>query len=522
MVGTSIKIISAAILMTALFSIKGAQAKSIKSFFMPGPVISGHAKYEQECSNCHKSFSKESQKKLCLDCHKKVALDLKEKRGYHSREKRAGESNCQQCHKEHRGRTYKAVIFDGETFDHNFTDFPLKHRHTGVKCAKCHKKEKKYREAPSKCYTCHKDEDTHKGRLGKDCKECHESNSWTKARFDHKETDFPLKYKHKKASCAACHPGGRYKKTPLECLSCHRINDVHNGKYGKKCGDCHKANDWKKYNFDHGDTDFPLKFRHKKVDCHACHKGKFYEDDKLKKTCYGCHKDDDEHKGRYGKKCKDCHSPRGWAKAEFDHEKTDFPLKDKHRDVLCVKCHQGKAYGVKKVRTCSVCHKKDDVHRGREGRDCEQCHNQKGWKKGVVFDHDITKFPLIGLHAVTLCEQCHNRGDYKKISVKCIDCHKSDDKHKEGLGELCGDCHNPNGWRIWRFKHSRDTEYTLGGAHKGLDCAACHKRKLWKKIAKPDNCFSCHQDDDIHRGSFGLNCIRCHSTKSFKEIKIKH
>ncbi|MFQ5480644.1 MAG: cytochrome C [Thermodesulfobacteriota bacterium] len=519
-------LLAAALLVIIIFYRGEAEAKNIKSLFMPGPVISGHAKYENECSKCHRSFSKGSQKSLCLDCHKKVALDLKNKGGYHGKDKRAANTECRQCHREHKGREYKAVIFSGETFEHRFTDFPLKGGHSGTKCAKCHKKDKKYREAPSKCYTCHKEDDTHKGRLGKDCKECHDARSWTKARFDHKETDFPLKFKHKKVSCAACHPGGRYKKTPLKCLGCHRINDVHNGKYGKKCEDCHKADDWKKFSFDHEETKFSLKFRHKKVDCHACHKGKFYKDKKLKKTCIGCHKDDDEHKGRYGKECKTCHSPRAWSKYKFNHDKTDFPLKDAHRKVTCAKCHPGKAYGVKTVRPCSVCHKKDDVHRGREGRDCESCHNQKAWGKNVVFDHDITHFPLIGLHAVTLCEQCHNRVDYKKVSVKCFSCHKGDDKHNEGLGQECGECHNPNSWKLWSFDHSKNTEYRLEGAHKGLDCAACHKKSLWKKQKKksatPENCFSCHQDDDLHRGSFGLNCRRCHSTKSFKEIKIRH
>ncbi len=522
MLRTSVKIILALLLATALISARKAEAKSIKSLFMPGKVISGHAKYENKCAECHKSFRKGSQIKLCLACHKKVSLDVKKARGFHGKDKRAKKTECKECHREHKGREYRAVNFDRETFDHRLTDFRLKGGHLGAKCAKCHKKDKKYREAAAKCFNCHKEDDTHKGRLGKNCAKCHDAKSWRKARFNHKKTDFPLKFKHKKVTCAACHPGGHFKKTPLECLSCHRINDVHNGKYGKKCSDCHKANDWKKFSFDHEKTKFSLEFRHKKVDCHACHKGKFYKDKKLKKTCYGCHRDDDEHKGRYGKECKTCHSPREWGKFKFDHDKTDFHLRDAHKKVECARCHQGQAYGVKKARVCVVCHKKDDVHKGREGRDCSSCHNERAWGKDVVFDHDITHFPLIGLHAVTLCEQCHNRVDYKQVSVKCNACHEGEDKHKGGLGEKCGKCHNPNGWRLWRFDHSSNTEYRLTGAHKDLDCASCHKKKLWGKNSTPTNCFSCHQDDDIHRGGFGLNCRRCHITKTFQEIKIRH
>jgi len=532
MIKTVLKVIfSATVLVLIMGVVNDTQAKTIKSLFMPGPVITGHAKYENECSKCHKSFSKGTQKSLCLACHKKVSFDVKKGQGFHGRDKKAKAIECRHCHKEHKGRQYRAVIFNGETFDHKSTDFVLKGGHMGVKCAKCHKKEKKYREAPSKCVACHKKNDTHKGRLGKDCATCHNAKSWAKARFDHKKTDFPLKFKHKKVTCGVCHPGGRYKKTPLDCYTCHVINDVHNKEYGKKCKDCHTARSWKKYKFDHEKTDFPLKFRHKKVDCNACHKGRFYGDKKtgkikktkkIKKTCYECHKNDDEHKGRYGKKCKTCHSPKGWAKFTFDHDKTKFALKDRHRKVACVKCHMGRAYGAKKVRTCDACHGKDDIHRGREGRDCSSCHNQRGWGKDVVFDHDITKFPLIGLHAVTLCEQCHDRADYKRVSVKCNACHKEDDKHKGGLGEECGVCHNPNGWRLWSFDHEAETEYTLDGKHKGLACGACHKKNIWKKDSTPDDCFSCHHDDDTHRGAFGLNCRRCHTTESFREITISH
>ena len=49
----------------------------------------------------------------------------------------------------------------------------------------------------------------------------------------------------------------------------------------------------------------------------------------------------------------------------------------------------------------------DDVHKGQVGKKCERCHNQSGWTKEVFFDHDLARFPLIGIHAITPCEECH-------------------------------------------------------------------------------------------------------------------
>jgi hypothetical protein len=498
-----------------------AGAIEVERLVMPGDVISGHAKYESQCSKCHRPFSRTTQRSLCLDCHEKVADDVKRKKGYHGLESEARETECRRCHTEHKGRDAKVVGLDPEVFDHSLTDLPLKGRHARVRCAECHKPKKKYREAPKKCIDCHKEDDRHKGELGKDCAKCHKESVWTKSKFDHDKTDFKLKGKHADVMCNRCHPNDRYKKTPTKCYDCHLLSDVHGGEYGKKCADCHTARDWKKYKYDHDKTDFPLKGRHIKTDCIKCHKGPMYGDKKLPDTCYGCHKNDDEHKGRYGKKCKDCHTPKEWKKTVFNHDKTDYPLKNKHRKVVCEKCHRGPVGGDKKLPdTCNGCHKADDPHGGRQSERCERCHSTRGWSTKVSFDHDLTKFPLIGLHALSSCEDCHVGAAYKSTSSGCNACHSADDVHKRALGPNCELCHNPNSWGIWQYDHDKETEFKLDGGHKGLQCGSCHKRPARKKVKLSKTCSGCHRDDDIHRGGFGLSCSRCHTTKSFDEIRL--
>ncbi len=512
----------------SLLSATVVSAGTFERMVMPGEVIKGHAKYENECSRCHRPFSKKAQKGLCLECHKLVSGDVKAKRGFHGRSLEVKGAKCRFCHTDHKGRKADVVRLDADLFNHSITDFPLKDAHKKVKCLLCHKPKAKYRAAPVKCVKCHKDDDAHSNRLGSKCAECHSMKSWKKPRFNHDKTKFKLKGEHKKTYCNRCHPNERYKKTPKVCYSCHRLDDLHRGGYGKKCAECHTPKEWKKTEFDHAKTEFKLKGAHVKVSCVKCHKGALYTKSnkrkELPKSCVGCHKNDDEHRGRYGKKCAGCHTPKVWKKTKFDHAKTEFKLKGAHVKVSCVKCHKGNIVKSEKKtelpKSCVGCHKRDDVHKAREGRRCEKCHNVKGWTKGVTFEHDITRFPLIGQHAVAPCEACHSSSNFKEAKRVCVSCHKEEDVHKRGLGPECAACHNPNGWRLWRFDHDKQTDFNLDGAHSGLDCRACHWRVVRRKVSASGGCITCHREDDRHRGGFGFQCQRCHTTKSFDEIEM--
>lgn len=523
----------AALSFTLIFFASLATAGTFERIVMPGPVIEGHAKYENECSRCHRLFSKAAQKGLCLECHKKVSADVKEKKGFHGLRPEVKGVKCRHCHTDHKGRGADVVGIDTELFDHSKTDFVLKGAHARTKCTECHKPKKKYRAAESKCVKCHKEDDVHKERLGAKCADCHSEKTWKKPRFEHDKTKFKLKGEHKKTACNRCHPNNRYKKTPKVCASCHLISDVHRGSYGKKCAECHTPKEWKRTSFDHDKTKFKLKGAHAKVECAKCHEGRLYtketprpKDKALPKSCIGCHKSDDEHRGRYGKKCAECHNPKEWKRTKFDHAKTEFKLKGAHTKVDCIRCHKGAIEEKKKSKknllpkTCIGCHRNDDVHNDQDDKRCEKCHNNKSWTKNVSFEHDITRFPLIGLHAVAPCEACHTSVSFRETKRECESCHKEEDVHKRGLGPECGACHNPNGWRLWNFDHDTRTDFELDGAHLGLNCRACHWRKARHKVRASGSCISCHREDDIHRGGFGFQCQRCHTNETFDEIKM--
>ena len=72
-----LRLLAAAALMICATNISGAKAQSFfERLVSPGALIEGHAKLEKDCSNCHATFDKGAQTRLCLDCHKAVRADI--------------------------------------------------------------------------------------------------------------------------------------------------------------------------------------------------------------------------------------------------------------------------------------------------------------------------------------------------------------------------------------------------------------------------------------------------------------
>jgi len=117
-----------------------AGADTLESVMMPGKVIQGHAKWEDDCKQCHKKFDKEGQNQLCKDCHKDINKDVAQKKGLHGKLKES--RNCVECHTEHKGRAAQIAPINEKTFKHSQTDFELKGAHadtTKTECKECHK-----------------------------------------------------------------------------------------------------------------------------------------------------------------------------------------------------------------------------------------------------------------------------------------------------------------------------------------------------------------------------------------------
>lgn len=493
-----------------------AFAVNPETLLMPGKLTAAHQKYEEQCTQCHNRRDRTQQTPLCLACHKDVAADIAAGAGFHGRLQNITATQCKACHSEHLGRDADIVKLNREQFSHSMTDFPLAAGHASAACGSCHEPGKRYREAPAHCIACHKKDDAHEGALGTDCASCHDASAWRQVRYDHGKTKFQLTGTHTQVPCAQCHFGNHYRATPMACISCHAPDDVHRGTRGAKCADCHTTSGWKTAKFDHArETGFALLGAHSLIQCQSCH-GSGNLHDQLPHDCIGCHRDQDAHSERFGVKCEQCHDNDRWTPVPYDHARdAHWPLEGRHAKADCHACHTKPVATQKLPRDCASCHRTDDVHGGKLGSQCAHCHTVQGWLSELDFDHDLTDFPLVGLHVAVPCEQCHATREYRGIARGCHGCHQSDDVHKGGLGSECARCHSPNGWRIWDFDHGKETGFPLSGRHGKLACADCHKQPA-DQLKLATACASCHSRDDVHLGQYGRQCQRCHTTTSFK------
>lgn len=498
-----------------------ALATSVETLLMPGKVSKAHVKQEETCTNCHDRSNARTQTSLCLDCHKDIAADIRLAHDYHGRMSNSGVSECRACHTEHKGRNSDIVQLNKTQFDHHLTDFPLEGSHVAVACEGCHKSGEAWRKAPTTCIGCHKKDDVHRGQLTQPCGECHGSSTWTDAKFDHDKTEFKLTGAHLSVSCNACHVAGHYKQTPKSCNGCHATDDEHRGARGPDCAKCHVTKEWKTAKYDHlKETGYELLGVHDRITCAACHQTGNFKD-KIPKDCNGCHKADDAHARRFGAACGDCHDNERWPITDYDHSaRHHFALEGAHAKIDCYACHTAAVVSQHLPTDCANCHRSEDPHGGKLKGGCDACHGQNSWRADIVFDHDLTQYPLLGLHRVVSCAQCHATLAFDQTPETCAECHSNDDVHKGGLGKKCESCHSPNGWPLWAFDHAKETHFPLLGAHAKLQCADCHHEPPGT-VKTSAQCGSCHHKDDRHLGEYGPQCDRCHTVYSWKGARIQ-
>lgn len=519
------------ILVLATTNALAGQSATLKGLLLsPGELSAAHQDLADKCDACHAEFSRREQDGLCLSCHEAVAADLHNRKRFHGLHPAA---SCDQCHTEHQGKAADIVGMDVDMFDHRETGFPLAGAHASLACNQCHDDKHRagnklagsFRIEKKACADCHAD--PHDGALQGSCDSCHSSEGWRQVKFNHDDTKFALRDKHATLLCQACHQDKKF-EAPLECVSCHRADDVHHGAMGEDCTQCHSSKGWRQVKFDHEKTHFPLHGAHSGLQCSLCHTQQGNQFEKLfgpmgavKNLCSNCHARDDIHQGAFGAQCDKCHDDKDWRNATFDHGHASFTLEGRHKSLPCAICHAaGTPVNVGKPRSaCIDCHGSDDVHHGQLGEKCDSCHVVSSPWQRTTFDHDFTAFPLTGAHRELACEGCHQNQQFGTLADQCSGCHQVPAVHKTVFTKDCAQCHSTRDWRVWQFNHAA-TSFDLEGAHRQVACLDCHQPKLGNPLKPGTSCFACHAEDDVHHREFGQRCESCHTASSFKDARV--
>ncbi len=499
------------------------------------------------------------QKLSCYDCHTKSLGEAKplgtcEK--CHAKDNKHGDRfaqfgappACATCH--------PTTAFRSLVFNHNRTGFKLEAKHEEAACRDCHrgKGPADFENLTSlvkgksiDCMGCHKHKNVHDRKFGNGqcfgAGGCHveagnpkTNTKVTREVYHGPSSKFPLVKGHKDVGCAECHTGRKkgtttFESIPVSCSAnavCHE-DSLHRGTLSDKCEVCHSPGIWDAVRFDHdapfpkpneGEvTAFPLKGAHKDNTCESCHPKRDFVAANTKCADAGCHADDDAHKGRLGRECDRCHVETG--DNVFNHNTMSrFALDGGHLRVRCADCHPSVTFKPRPV-DCFGCHPEPAVHKGQYGTTCEQCHSTRTWED-IRPLHDVGEFALKGAHDNIACERCHR--DNRPLAGSgnlCINCHRQDDIHSNGLSPRCGECHTQWSFAPARFDHSR-VGCNLTGVHRTIACFDCHRNGNFSVISP--QCISCHRDDAVAAGTRGTppvdhnaqaQCSTCHNPNTW-------
>ncbi len=506
------------------------------SFF---PLVGGHN--IANCFSCHvQSSNFKGLSTDCYSCHNQQYLLTKNPDHVQAKFSTA----CQDCH--------NINSFTQATFVHNSTGFTLTGAHAGISCQSCHTVG--YVNTSSDCYSCHSKDfaattvPNHVTQgFPHDCSQCHSTTNWSGAAFDHTTTGFTLTGAHATVTCQSCHSAG-YTNTPSDCYSCHsndftattNPNHVSQG-FPHDCSQCHSTTNWSGATFDHSTTGFALTGAHATVTCQSCHSAGYTN---TPNDCYSCHSNDfagttdPNHVAQgFSHDCSQCHSTTNWGNANFDHNKTGFPLLGAHSTATCQSCHNS-GYTTPPSINCYSCHQAKyqaaaNPNHTTAGlpQTCQDCHNTTAWSPST-FNHTNTGFSLTGAHVSLDCSSCH-KGTVTGLTTDCYSCHSQDYSNttnpphsSQGFPHDCTQCHSTTNWSGATFDHNT-TGFPLTGAHSSVSCQSCHTSGY--ATAPPANCYDCHTADynsttnPPHQSAgYPTNCTQCHTTTAWSPSTFNH
>ncbi len=488
------------------------------------PLTGAHT--TQLCSACH-SVSYTNLSTTCNSCHQgdfNGSLNPNHVLAQFSQE-------CTTCH--------NTSAWQPANYDHGTTGFALTGQHLNTACNICHVTQ--YANTSSACNDCHNDDltgvtDPNHIAAGfpLDCSQCHNTNGWSGATFEHDAQYFPIysgEHQNEWSQCSQCHTNNS-NYAIFSCIGCHDHNQPdmdqeHNGVNGyiyesNACFSCHPTGNVANA-FNHSNSSFPLTGSHLNVTCSDCHISGYQG---TPNTCDGCHHSDytatqnpSHTQTGISVNCVTCHGTTAWVPSTFAHSNTTYPLTGGHLTASCADCHNGATTGTTTV--CNNCHGSDYQNATNPNHvalaisiTCETCHSTAvNWQPALFPTHN-NYFVFQGAHIAISsdCVTCHN-GNYNNTPNTCFGCHQPeyqssvDPPHVQfNFSQNCTQCHNQNTWGNTTYTHGF---YPLGNDHRTRPCSDCHSQSNYQP-----QCISCHLEDyqDEHGNSnTPLTCWDCHS-----------
>jgi hypothetical protein len=171
---------------------------------------------------------------------------------------------------------------------------------------------------------------------------------------------------------------------------------------------------------------------------------------------------------------------------------------------------------------------------------CRHCHPEHRGADAALTVMDSTAFPhevlgfSLNAHQQTAarapfqCDDCHQRDITIFESQTCDTCHRQIDPtfmtaHTLSFDSACLDCHDGVDRFGKDFDHSIFS-FPLTGKHTGLACVQCHvnARGIGDFPVTPQDCYSCHHNDEPHEGRFGVDCAACHTMDGWNPATFDH
>lgn len=122
------------------------------------------------------------------------------------------------------------------------------------------------------------------------------------------------------------------------------------------------------------------------------------------------------------------------------------------------------------------------------------------------------------------CTSCHTQEGTILETLDCVTCHAEEDHdymaaHIEEYGTRCQECHDGKDRMMDEQWFNHEAYYGLEAGHAEVECMTCHVDKVY--VGLSTDCYSCHEEPEMHLGVFGTDCAYCHDATAWAPAVLK-